>query len=195
MLMQQLRLFGVTRLPNRNKDMGSDRLHHGEFVPADAFSTFLRGAGGRNAAVIKMQIRVGQSVCQGVRSSNPPCLAAVKHRQDPRRLKRIFGEGEGGPCASSPHGALGGPRLPQNLSHTTKLRASAQLSERKTPKNNFFPSRVRIRLTEALALVGGPVHEDLGGDDGAEGQKHLHELIVPKLLWQVVDEQVTTLRT
>lgn len=51
------------------------------------------------------------------------------------------------------------------------------------------------KLTEALALVGCPVHEDLRGDDGAEGQKHLHEFIVSELLWQVVDEQVTTLWT
>lgn len=50
-------------------------------------------------------------------------------------------------------------------------------------------------LTKALALVGCPVHEDLRGDDGAKGQKHLHEFIVSKLLWQVVNEQVTTLWT
>lgn len=52
-----------------------------------------------------------------------------------------------------------------------------------------------VGLTKALALVGCPVHEDLRGDDGTEGQKHLHEFIVSKLLWQVVDEQVTTLWT
>ena len=37
-------------------------------------------------------------------------------------------------------------------------------------------------LTEALALVGGPVDEDLGADDVAEGQEHLHQLGVAKLL-------------
>lgn len=51
----------------------------------------------------------------------------------------------------------------------------------------------RDELTEALALVCCPVHEDLRGDDGAKGQKHLHEFIVSKLLWQVVDEQIGAL--
>lgn len=50
-------------------------------------------------------------------------------------------------------------------------------------------------LTEALALVRRSVHEDLGGDDGAKGQKHLHELVVSELLRQVVDEEVGTFRT
>lgn len=49
-------------------------------------------------------------------------------------------------------------------------------------------------LTETLALIGGPVHEDFGRDDVAKGQKHLHELGVPKLLRQVVDKQVTAFR-
>lgn len=46
-------------------------------------------------------------------------------------------------------------------------------------------------LTETLALIGGSVHEDFGRDDVAKGQKHLHELGIPKLLRQVVDKQVT----
>ena len=49
------------------------------------------------------------------------------------------------------------------------------------------------RLTEALALVGGPVDEDLGADDVAEGQEHLHQLGVAKLLREVVDEEVAAL--
>ena len=50
-----------------------------------------------------------------------------------------------------------------------------------------------VGLTEALALVGGTVHEHLGGDDAAEREKHLQELAVPELLRQVVDEEVTAL--
>ena len=46
---------------------------------------------------------------------------------------------------------------------------------------------------EALALVGGAVDEHLGADDVAEGEEHLHQLGVPKLLGQVVDEQVAAL--
>ncbi len=53
---------------------------------------------------------------------------------------------------------------------------------------------MRSPLTEALALVGGPVYEDLGADDVAKGQEHLHELRVAKLLGQVVDEKVAALR-
>lgn len=43
-------------------------------------------------------------------------------------------------------------------------------------------------LTETLALIGGPVHEDFGGNDVAKGQKHLHELRVAELLRQVVNK-------
>ena len=50
-------------------------------------------------------------------------------------------------------------------------------------------------LTEALALVGGSVDEHLGGDDVSERQEHLHQLGVPKLLRQVVDEEVAALRS
>lgn len=50
-------------------------------------------------------------------------------------------------------------------------------------------------LTEALALVGGAVNEDLGGDDVAKRDEHLHELGVAKLLGQVVDEEVAAFRS
>lgn len=43
-------------------------------------------------------------------------------------------------------------------------------------------------LTKTLALIGGPVHEDFGGNDVAKGQKHLHELSVAELLRQVVNK-------
>ena len=49
------------------------------------------------------------------------------------------------------------------------------------------------KLTEAFALVGGPVYEDLGADDVPEGQEHLHQLRVAKLLREVVDEEVAAL--
>lgn len=48
-------------------------------------------------------------------------------------------------------------------------------------------------LTEAFTLVGRPVDEDLGGDDVAKRDEHLHELAVTELLGQVVDEQVAAL--
>lgn len=50
-------------------------------------------------------------------------------------------------------------------------------------------------LTEALALVGSPVHKHLGGDDVAEWQEHLCQLRVSKLLGEVVDKQVTAFGT
>lgn len=50
-------------------------------------------------------------------------------------------------------------------------------------------------LTKTLALVGGTVHEHLGGDDIAEGKEHLHQLIVSKLLREMVDEEVAAFRT
>lgn len=52
-----------------------------------------------------------------------------------------------------------------------------------------------LSLTEAFALVGGAVNKDLGGDDVPEGQEHLQYLRVSELLWQVVDEDVTALRS
>lgn len=48
-------------------------------------------------------------------------------------------------------------------------------------------------LTEAFALVGGTVDEHFAADDVAEGEEHLHELSIAKLLRQVVDEQVAAL--
>ena len=48
-------------------------------------------------------------------------------------------------------------------------------------------------FTEAFALVGGSVDEDFGADDVAEGEEHLHQLGVPELLREVVDEQVAAL--
>ena len=52
---------------------------------------------------------------------------------------------------------------------------------------------VEADKSEALALVGRPVDEHLRADDVAEGEEHLHQLGVPKLLGQVVDEQVAAL--
>ena len=51
------------------------------------------------------------------------------------------------------------------------------------------------RLTETFALICGPVNEDFGANDVAEGQKHLHQLGVSELLRQVVYEEVTALRS
>lgn len=55
--------------------------------------------------------------------------------------------------------------------------------------------RPRRLLTKTLALVGGPIHKHLGRDDVAEGQEHLCQLRVAKLLGEVVDKQVTALGT
>ena len=52
---------------------------------------------------------------------------------------------------------------------------------------------VETDKSEAFALIGGAVYEDLGADDVSEGEKHLHKLGVPELLRQVVDEEVTSL--
>ena len=41
-------------------------------------------------------------------------------------------------------------------------------------------------LTFIIFLVGGPVYEDFGADDVPEGQEHLHQLSVPKLLRQKI---------
>lgn len=48
------------------------------------------------------------------------------------------------------------------------------------------------KLTEALALVGDTINEDLGADDLAKGHEHLGEFSIAKLLRQVVDEEITT---
>lgn len=46
------------------------------------------------------------------------------------------------------------------------------------------------RPTETFALIGGAIDKHFGRDDMAKRHKHLHQLSVTKLLWQVVDEQV-----
>jgi len=48
-------------------------------------------------------------------------------------------------------------------------------------------------LTETFALVCGSVNENFGADDVSEGQEHLHELSIPKLLRKVIDEEITAL--
>ena len=53
----------------------------------------------------------------------------------------------------------------------------------------------KIILTEALGEVGLLVHKDLGGDDGAEGDKGLVEVGIGELWRQVVDEQVGSIRS
>ena len=58
-----------------------------------------------------------------------------------------------------------------------------------------FSLRKKPWLTKALALTCGAVHVDLGTDDVAEWHEHLGELSITELLWQVVDEQVTTFRS
>ena len=50
-------------------------------------------------------------------------------------------------------------------------------------------------LTEALALIGGPVDEHLGRNDGAERGEHLNQLRISEFLGQVVDEQIAAIRT
>ena len=54
---------------------------------------------------------------------------------------------------------------------------------------------ITSQLTEALALVGGAVNEDLGRDDVAKRYEHLHELTIAELLGQVVDEEVAAFRS
>lgn len=49
--------------------------------------------------------------------------------------------------------------------------------------------------TKAFTLVCRPIHKHFGGDDITERQEHLHQLAIPKLLREVVDEQVATLRS
>ena len=61
-------------------------------------------------------------------------------------------------------------------------------------KQRIFSLAV-VKLTDALALVGGAVDVDLGAEDGSERQEHLRELVVAKLLRQVVDEEVAALRS
>lgn len=47
--------------------------------------------------------------------------------------------------------------------------------------------------TKAFTLVCRSIHKHFGGDDITERQEHLHQLSIPKLLREVVDEQVATL--
>ena len=47
--------------------------------------------------------------------------------------------------------------------------------------------------TKAFTLVCRPIHKHFGGDDITERQEHLHQLSIPKLLREVVDEQVAAL--
>lgn len=47
--------------------------------------------------------------------------------------------------------------------------------------------------TKAFTLVSRPIHKHFRGDDITEREEHLHQLSVPKLLGQMVDEQVTAL--
>ena len=51
------------------------------------------------------------------------------------------------------------------------------------------------QLTETLALVGGSIHKNFGRDDSSKGQKCLYEFCIPKLLRQVIDEEVTAFRS
>lgn len=44
--------------------------------------------------------------------------------------------------------------------------------------------------TKAFTLVCRAIHKHFGGDDITEWQEHLHELAIPKLLREVIDEQV-----
>lgn len=48
--------------------------------------------------------------------------------------------------------------------------------------------------TEALAQVCLFVNEDFGRDHVSKRHEHLQDVLVPKLLGQVVDEQVGTFR-
>ena len=52
---------------------------------------------------------------------------------------------------------------------------------------------VKADKPEALALVGGSVNEDFGADNIPEGEKHLHELRISKLLGKMVDEEIAAL--
>jgi hypothetical protein len=54
---------------------------------------------------------------------------------------------------------------------------------------------VKADKAKAFALVGGAVNEDLGADNVAKGEEHLHELCISELLGQVVDEQVAPFRS
>ena len=48
--------------------------------------------------------------------------------------------------------------------------------------------------TKALAQIGLFVDEDFGRYHISKRHKHLQDILVPKLLWQVVDEEVGSFR-
>lgn len=48
-------------------------------------------------------------------------------------------------------------------------------------------------LTKTLALLSDLVDEDFGRNDGAKRHKQVIEVSVPKVLWQMVDEEVASL--
>lgn len=50
-----------------------------------------------------------------------------------------------------------------------------------------------IELTKTFALISGSIDEHFAADNISERQKHLHELSVTKLLWQVVDKKIAAL--
>ena len=54
---------------------------------------------------------------------------------------------------------------------------------------------VEADKAEAFALIRGSVNEDLGADNVAKGKEHLHQFSISKLLWKMVDKQVTSFRT
>ena len=56
------------------------------------------------------------------------------------------------------------------------------------------PRIIKTDKSKALALVGGSVNEDFGADNVPEGEKHLHELGIAKLLGKMVDEEIASLR-
>lgn len=55
-------------------------------------------------------------------------------------------------------------------------------------RKNTGALKYKNALTEALALIGSSVDEDLGADDVSEGHEHLHELCISEFLRQMVDE-------
>lgn len=58
----------------------------------------------------------------------------------------------------------------------------------------IFAGVLSFLPTKAFTLVCRPIHKHFGGDDITERQEHLHQLAIPKLLREVVDEQVTAFR-
>jgi hypothetical protein len=49
-------------------------------------------------------------------------------------------------------------------------------------------------LTEAFALIGGAIDEDLGRNDGSKGREDVCQISVGELLRQVVNEQIAPVR-